>query len=47
MEFCKKYDVKIIFRAYKDFQESVTSAIHILFDNPAKKKTFGIFKNRR
>lgn len=47
MEFCKKYDVKIIFRAYKDFQESVTSAIHILFDNPAKKKTFGIFGSTR
>lgn len=43
MEFCKKYDVDIVFHAMKQFQEGVESSIHIFFDNVAKSKTRKFF----
>ncbi len=38
MDFCKKYDVKIIFHAAKDSINAVNSSIHIFYDNVAKSK---------
>lgn len=38
MEFCKKYDVNIVFYAVKQMQDSVESSLHIFFDNIAKSK---------
>ncbi len=38
MEFCKKYDVDIVFHAIKKMQDSVESSIHIFFDNISKSK---------
>lgn len=43
MEFCKKYDVDIVFHAMKQFQDGVESSIHIFFDNVAKSKTRKFF----
>lgn len=39
MEFCKKYDVDIVFHALKQMHDSVESSIHIFFDNIAKSKS--------
>lgn len=39
MEFCKKYDVDIVFYAIKRMQDAVESSIHIFFDNISKSKT--------
>lgn len=47
MEFCKKYDVDIVFHAFKRAVSSVESSIHILFKNPAKKSFLGIISNTR
>ena len=38
MEFCKKYDVDVIFHAMKHGSDSVESAVGILYDNGAKSK---------
>lgn len=38
MEFCKKYDVNIVFHAVKQMQDAVASSINIFFDNVAKSK---------
>ena len=46
MEFCKKYDVDIIFNAVDESGfviDEVCSYCKIIFDNPAKSKLWGIF----
>lgn len=43
MEFCKKYDVDIVFYAVKQMRDSVQSSVHIFFDNIAKSKTRKLF----
>ena len=43
MEFCKKYDVDIVFYAIKKAENYVESSIHIFFDNIAKSKTKRFF----
>ena len=35
MDFCKKYDVDIVFHACKDIMHSVKSTVAIFFKNPA------------
>lgn len=47
MEFCKEYDVDIVFHAFKRAVSSVESSIRILFKNPAKKSFLGILGNAR
>lgn len=47
MEFCKKYDVDIVFHAFKRAVSATESSIHILFKNPAKKTFLGILGNKR
>ena len=32
MEFCRKYDVDIVFYAFKDMHQSVESSLHIFYD---------------
>lgn len=36
MEFCKKYDVNVVFYACKGMMESVESSLQIYFKNPAR-----------
>lgn len=43
MEFCKKYDVDVVFYAVKRLQDSVKSSVHIFYDNIAKSKTRKFF----
>ena len=43
IEFCKKYDVDIVFYAVKQMRDSVQSSVHIFFDNIAKSKTRKLF----
>lgn len=43
MEFCKKYDVDIIFYACKRAMDAVDSSIHIFYDNIAKSRLMKIF----
>ena len=43
MEFCKKYDVDVVFHAMKQMQDSVKSSIHIFFDNISKSKARKFF----
>lgn len=38
LEFCKKYDVNIVFYAFKDMHQSVESSLHIFYDNISKSK---------
>lgn len=38
MGFCKKYDVNIVFNAFKDMHQSVESSVHIFYDNISKSK---------
>ena len=38
MDFCKKYDVDIVFYAVKQMHDSVESSVHIFFDNISKSK---------
>lgn len=47
MDFCKKFDVNIIFYACKQAMSAVESSIHIFFDNPAKTKFLGIFGSKK
>ena len=47
MEFCKKYDVNIVFYACKEAMDSVKSSIHLFFENPTKTKFLGIFGNQQ
>ena len=43
MEFCKKYDVDVVFYAVKQMQDAVESSIHIFFDNISKSKARKFF----
>ena len=43
IEFCKKYDVDIVFYAVEQRKHSVQSSVHIFFDNIAKSKTRKLF----
>lgn len=47
MEFCKKYDVNIVFYACKEVMDSVVSSIHLFFENPTKTKFLGIFGSKQ
>lgn len=43
MEFCKKYDVDIVFYAVKQMQDNVKSSILIFFDNVSKSRAKRFF----
>ena len=43
MKFCEKYDVDIVFHAFKSGASQVESAIHIIYDNLAKGKARRFF----
>ncbi len=45
MDFCKKYDVNIIFHAAKDYIDSVKSSVNIFYDNVTKSKFKKFFNN--
>lgn len=45
MEFCKKYDVDIVFYACKEAMNAVASYLHIFYDNPALSKMQKFFKS--
>ena len=45
MDFCKKYDVDIIFHAAKDYIDSVKSSVNIFYDNVTKSKFKKFFNN--
>lgn len=47
MDFCKKYDVDIVFYACKQAMERIESSIHIFFQNPIKKRFFGLFEGAK
>ena len=47
MDFCKKYDVDIVFNACKKGISWVESSLHVLFDNPAKSKFLGFIGSKR
>ena len=47
MEFCKKYDVNLVFYACKEAMNSVASSILIFFENPTKNKFLGIFGSKQ
>ncbi len=38
MDFCKKYDVDIVFHAVKEGMNSVQSSVNVFYDNVAKSK---------
>ncbi len=47
MEFCRKYDVDLVFHACKDMMNSVRSTILLIFENPTKSKFLGFLGNRK
>ena len=47
IDFCKQYNVDIIFHAWKRAVNTVNSAIHISVDDPSKKKILGLFGNTK
>ncbi|MBO5738136.1 hypothetical protein J6R97_02210 [bacterium] len=47
LEFCKKYDVDIVFNAVKKGKSFIENMIEISFINPAKSKFLGIFGNQK
>lgn len=47
MDFCNKYDVNIIFDAYKEASNIICSQISILFKNPTKKGLFSLFNGQK
>ena len=47
MDFCKKFDVDIVFYACKQAMSAVESSVHIFFDNPTKKSFLGFLGNKR
>ena len=47
MEFCRKYDVDIVFHACKDMMDSVRSTMLLIFKNPAKSKFLGFLGSRK
>ena len=38
MDFCKKYDVDIVFYAVKETVDFIKSSIHIFYENPTNSK---------
>ena len=47
MQFCKKYDVDLVFHACKDMMNSVRSTLLLSFENPAKSKFLGFLGSRK
>ena len=47
MEFCRKYDVDLVFHAYKDMMDSVRSTMLLIFKNPAKSKFLGFLGSKK
>ena len=47
MQFCKKYDVNLVFHACKDMMNSVRSTLLLSFENPAKSKFLGFLGSRK
>lgn len=47
MEFCRKYDVDLVFHACKDMMNSVRSTILLIFENPTKSKFLGFLGSRK
>ena len=47
MEFCRKYDVNLVFHACKDMMNSVRSTILLIFENPAKTKFLGFIGSKK
>ncbi len=47
MEFCRKYDVDLVFHACKDMLNSVKSTILLIFENPTKSKFLGFLGSRK
>ena len=47
IEFCKKYDVNLIFNACIDAMNSVKSSMQIIFKNPTKNKFLGFLGNQK
>ena len=47
MEFCKKYDVDLVFHACKDMMNSVRSTILLIFENPTKSKFLGFLGSKK
>ena len=45
MDFCKKYNVDIVFYAIKQANDSVQSSVNIFFENLAKSKVRKFFEN--
>ncbi len=46
MDFCKKYDVDIIFHAAKNYMNSVQASVNVFYDNITKNKLKKLFSNR-
>lgn len=47
MDFCRKFDVDVVFYACKKAMSAVESSIHIFFENPAKKLFLGFLGRKR
>ena len=47
MDFCRKYDVDLVFHACKDMLNSVKSTILLIFENPTKSKFLGFLGSRK
>ena len=47
MEFCRKYDVDLVFHACKDMMNSVRGTILLIFENPTKSKFLGFLGSRK
>ena len=47
MEFCRKYDVDLVFHACKDMMNSVRSTILLIFENPTKSKFLGFLGSKK
>lgn len=47
IQFCKKYDVNLVFYACKDVMNSVRSSLLLFFENPAKSKILGFLGSRK
>ena len=47
IQFCKKYDVNLVFYACKDVMNSVRSSLLLFFENPAKSKILGFLGSKK
>ena len=47
IQFCKKYDVNLVFYACKDVMNSVRSSLLLFFENPAKIKILGFLVSKK